>query len=309
MNGQNDVKKEAVRDFDLAIAWNWQYDADFIDALNQACLKKGLKPYLVNPSNFYETLQLLRERRIRFRYFFDRASDSDVRFFELEQLLYEQGCLFINHPERIKWIDDKILLHMEFIINKFPVPTTFIYYPADGYRTVLSKIKQVGIPFVVKPAHKVDEGGQGVLINAHSVEDVYQWHGRYNNFIFLLQKQVMPCIMDKKTAWFRVFYIMGKIIPVWWDPMTHIYDSVTKKQVEKFRLQRLFELTRQIARIYKLGFFSTEIAIEKGRRFFVTDYVNDQCDMRRKSKYPDGICDELFDQVSETIVSRLHKIR
>lgn len=294
--------------FDFGIAWNWEFDRDFIYLLNDTCLKKTLKPYLVHPFNLYETMQLIKEKQIKFSYFFDRASDTDPKFLELVQLLQKKRTLFVNHLDRIKWIDDKVLVHMELMNNKVPVPATYIYYPTDTKEAILNKIKQVGIPFVVKPAHSVERGGMGVLLNARSVEDVYQWHNRYKDFIFLLQRQVNPCLIGKRPAWFRVFYVLGRIIPVWWDPQTHIYDIVTAKEIEKFRLNPLFDLTARIADIYKLGFFSTEIAVEKRRRFFVVDYINDQCDMRKKSKFSDGVSDETIDLIVNELISKLHSI-
>jgi hypothetical protein len=114
--------------------------------------------------------------------------------------------------------------------------------------------------------------------------------------------------MKRKPAWFRIFFVLGKIIPCWWDPVKHIYDVVTKEDIVRFRLNPLYELVKQIARIYKLGFFSTEIAIENGRRFVVVDYINDQCDMRKKSRFADGVCDEIVDVIVEEVVNRLDRI-
>jgi glutathione synthase/RimK-type ligase-like ATP-grasp enzyme len=308
MNGksQSGVKgKQASQGiFDLAIAWNWEYDRYFVSQINDTCLKEGLKPYLIQPFNLNEILQLLTEEKIKFRVFLDRASDTDFRFVELAQLLQEKGASFIDHPEGIKWIDDKILIHMDFTLNNIPVPATFIYYPTDERRMIMNKIKQIGVPFVIKPAHSVETGGLGVLLNAHSVEDVYRWHSLHNNFIFLLQQQIIPCLMDKRPAWFRVFYILGKILPCWWNPSTHIYNVVTQAEVNKFSLKPLYRLTEQIAKIYKLGFFSTEIAVEKGKDFVVVDYINNQCDMRKKSRFFDGVCDETVDLIVDRLVEK-----
>jgi hypothetical protein len=249
------------------------------------------------------------EEKIKFRSFFDRASDTDYRFLELVRFLQESGVFFINHPDRIKWIDDKVLIHMEFTLNNIPVPPTFIYYPTDEHRVIMNKIKQIGTPFVVKPAHAVETGGLGVLLNAHSIEDICCWHSLHKDFIFLLQKQITPCIMDKRPAWFRVFYILGKIILCWWNPSTHIYDVVTETEVNKFRLNPLYSIARQIVKIYKLGFFSTEIAVGKERNFVVVDYINDQCDTRQKTKFIDGVCDETIDLIVNTLVEKIKEVK
>lgn len=299
------AEQKSPRIFDFAITWNWEFDRDFIFQINDTCLQRGLKPYLVNPSNLYETLQLIREEEIKFIAFFDRVSDTDYRFLELVQLLQERGTLFVNAPDRIKWIDDKVLIHMDFTSHNIPVPPTFIYYPTDDRWVIMNKIKQIGIPFVVKPAHAVETGGMGVLLNANSIEDIYQWQSQYKNFIFLLQKQIIPCIMDEKLAWFRVFFVLGKIISCWWNPTTHIYEAVTKDEVNRLGLSPLYRLTEQIGEIYKLGLFSTEIAVENNKNFVVVDYINDQCDMRKKSKFIDGVCDEVVDLIVDTLVEKI----
>jgi hypothetical protein len=299
--------QEPPRTFDLAVAWNWEFDREFVSKINDTCIACGLKPYLINPFNLEETLKLLKDGQIKFCYFFDRASDTDYRFFDLVQLLQQKEVLFVNHPDRIKWIDDKVLIHMEFIFNDIVVPQTFIYYPTDERRVILNKIKHIGVPFVVKPAHSVETGGAGVLLNACSLEDVCQWHSRYKNFIFLLQKQITPCLMDNRPAWFRVFFILNKIIPCWWNPSTHTYEMVTEKETATFRLLPLYKVVEKISKIYKLGFFSTEIAVEKGRHFVVVDYINDQCDMRKKSGFSDGICDAVVDGIAGRLVEKISK--
>ncbi|MDD5668420.1 MAG: hypothetical protein PHE58_00090 [Candidatus Omnitrophica bacterium] len=299
--------KPLPRVFDLAILWNWAYDREFIMRIHNAVVALGLKPYFVQPFNVDETIRLLKEKQLEFLACFDRASDTDYRFSDIVHILQEQSAFFVNGPEQIKWIDDKILIHMDFIFNKIPVPPTFIYFPTDERRVIQLKIKQLGLPFVVKPAHGVDSGGAGVLLNARSVDDVYQWHSRYKDFIFLLQKQIVPCVMDTRLAWFRVFNVMGKTIPCWWDPCTHIYCPVTEAEIKKFQLQSLAEITKKIGRIFKLGFFSTEIAIEKEKELFVVDYINDQCDMRRKSQFPDGICDEVVDYIAGELAAQVYK--
>ncbi len=302
------IEQKTQKVFDFAIAWNWEYDRDFICQINDTCLKLGLKPYIINPQNLFETLQLLKEGQIKFLTFFDRASDTDSRFLELAQVLQESGAFFVNHPDKIKWIDDKALIHMDCVTNEIPVPQTFIYYPTDERRVIMNKIKHIGSPFVIKPAHSVDSGGMGVLLNAHTVEDAQYWHSRYKNYIFLLQKQIAPCLIDKKVASFRVFYVFGKIFPCWWDPVTHIYEVVTEEEKEKLGLEPLYIITKKIWKIYSLGFFSTEISMEKGRRFVVIDYINDQCDMRRKTKFNDAVCDTVIDAVAFEMAQEIKRV-
>jgi hypothetical protein len=113
--------------------------------------------------------------------------------------------------------------------------------------------------------------------------------------------------MDNRPAWFRVFFIMGKILLLWWDPVTHVYELVTKKEVIKFKLTPLRGIVDKISKIYKLEFFSTEIAVENDGNFVVVDYINDQCDMRKKSIYADGVCDEAIETIAARISEMIKK--
>ena len=291
--------------FDFAIAWHWEFDRDFVFQVHDYCLQCGLKPYLIQQYNLSETLQLLGEEKIKFRVFFDRASDIDFRFLELAQALRKTGTFFVDDPDRIKWIDDKVLIHMDLTFHNIPVPPTFIYYPHDEQAVLINKIKQIGVPFVVKPAHSVEAGGMGVLVNAYSVEDIHRWQNKYKNFIFLIQKQIIPCSMDGKPAWFRVFYVLGKMVACWWDPETHVYEAVTTADVEKFNLKSIYTLAERIEGLYKLGLFSTEMAIDNEGDFVVVDYINDQCDMRKKSRFADGVCDEIVDLIVKRLVDNI----
>ncbi len=305
MREKSKEEQDSQRIFDFAIAWNWEFDKDFVFQIHDFCLQRGLRPYFVQPFNLSETLELIREEKIKFKVFFDRVSDTDFRFSELTQLLQKQGTFFVDNPDRIKWIDDKVLIHMDLTFHKIPVPPTFIYYPHDEQSVLINKIQQIGVPFVVKPAHSVETGGMGVLLDAFTVEDIYRWQSKYKNFIFLIQKQIIPCTMDEKPAWFRVFYILGKIVACWWNPKTHVYEAVTTTDVEKFNLKSLYTLAERIEELYKLGLFSTEMAIDNTGDFVVVDYINDQCDMRKKSKFADGVCDEIVDLIVSRLVENI----
>ena len=42
-------KGNIMRDYDLCVAWNWEYDADFIALLEGGCKSKGLSMLQVTP--------------------------------------------------------------------------------------------------------------------------------------------------------------------------------------------------------------------------------------------------------------------
>jgi len=85
--------------FDLAIAWNWEFDADFVAGIEYECSGMGISTYRIDPKNLHETLSNLQSGKLGFRAFFDRASDADADFLPLVSLLSQPPVLVINpHP-------------------------------------------------------------------------------------------------------------------------------------------------------------------------------------------------------------------
>ncbi len=124
-----------------------------------------------------------------------------------------------------------------------------------------------------------------------------------------LQEKIYPLIIDHHRAWFRCFWAFGKPIPVWWDDQTHIYTELTQEQIEKFNLKPLKRLIKKIADITELDFFSTEIVLTPENKFIVIDYVNDQCDMRLKTKHYDGVPDKVVNQIINNMKNEILKFK
>ena len=118
---------------------------------------------------------------------------------------------------------------------------------------------------------------------------------------YLIQAHVTPCIIEGRPAWFRVFYAKGETYPCWWNVDTHVYANLTAEEEVRFGLTKLRDVTRRIASICKLDWFSTEIArtLEK---FIVIDYVNDGIDTRVQSKAVDGVPDEVMRNIAHQLV-------
>jgi len=64
-------------------------------------------------------------------------------------------------------------------------------------------------------------------------------------------------------------------------------------------------ITKQIAMLTGLDFFSTEIVIPENKKFIVIDYVNDQCDMRIKSKHFDGVPDTIVQNIIDSMLKTM----
>ncbi|MCX5692639.1 MAG: hypothetical protein NTX47_03025 [Candidatus Omnitrophica bacterium] len=125
---------------------------------------------------------------------------------------------------------------------------------------------------------------------------------QYGNDSFLIQEKILPINLGNRPAWFRVIYCFGKIIPCWWHPVTHVYDVLTVKQICTLGLDDIWYTTKRISQICELDFFSTEVILKNNKRFIVVDYVNDQIDMRKKSKFDKGFPDEVVEKIVEDIV-------
>jgi hypothetical protein len=87
--------------------------------------------------------------------------------------------------------------------------------------------------------------------------------------------------------------------------LTHIYEELNSEEIKNFRLNRLLLITKKIALLTGLDFFSTEIVITENKKFIVIDYVNDQCDMRIKSKHADGVPDNVVQRIIDIMVKTI----
>ena len=61
--------------YDLCLAWNWEYDADFVHMIEVACAARAVSILQVTPDNLDQVLAGLEEKEISFRTLFDRASE------------------------------------------------------------------------------------------------------------------------------------------------------------------------------------------------------------------------------------------
>jgi hypothetical protein len=99
-----------------------------------------------------------------------------------------------------------------------------------------------------------------------------------------------------------MFYAVGKTYSCWWHPLTHVYAVVTPSEENRYELSPLHNITRKIASICKLDWFTTEIALTL-ENFVVVDYVNDEIDTRVQSKAVDGAPDEIMQSIASQLVT------
>lgn len=286
--------------YDLCLAWNWEYDRDFVLLLEAACERVGLAFFSVTTENLDSSLAGLSSREISYGAFLDRASESDPRFQPLVNQARQLHIFRINPQELTTWAADKATMHLEFVSRRLDTPYTILLSPSIEQPDLPPlDLSPLGGRFAIKPASL--GGGEGVVLEATSLEQVLSVRQQYPHEKYLLQAQVTPRVLDGRPAWFRLLVCDGAVYPCWWDQSTHIYTRVTAEQRFRFGLRSLYEVSRRIARICRLDLFSTEIALTTDGCFMVVDYVNDPVDLRLQSKAADGVPDAFVENITDRL--------
>jgi len=292
-----------MSNFDLCLAWNWDYDRDFVHLLETACARFGLTFYSVTPENLDSTLAVLSSGDITFTAFLDRASESDPRFQPLVDRARQLQIFRINPQELSLWSADKATMHLEFVSRGLETPYTILLSPSNEQPGLPPlDLSPLGGRFAIKPASL--GGGEGVVLEATSLEQVLAVRWQYPHEKYLLQAHVTPQVLEGRPAWFRVIVCAGAVYPCWWDQSTHVYNPVRAEERFSLGLRNLNEVARRIAQVCTLDLFSTEITLAEDGRLLVVDYVNDPVDMRLQSRAADGVPD-LF---VESIAGRLARL-
>ncbi|HEV8537882.1 MAG TPA: hypothetical protein VGR15_03065 [Bacteroidota bacterium] len=302
--------------FGLAIAWEWEFDDDFICGIERECRSRDISTYQITPHNLPDVLLRIQRGELSFQAFYDRASDVDETFLALVRLLDQPSVRVINPHDRVRHAIDKATMHLEFITNGLQVPYTIILSPYrknGGVEIPTVDFQQLGKPFVVKPANTTG-GGTGVVLNARTLEAVIEARKLHPDDKYLLQQFIHPKDLDGKRAWFRVYYAFGETILCWWDDTTHEYTPLSDGDELRYGLPPLRTVMITIQRITQLDFFSSEIALTDEGTLVVVDYVNEICDMRLKSRFRNGAPDAVVHRIEfliarevESHVAKLHR--
>lgn len=295
--------------FDLGIAFVWEYDDDFVFILEDTIQKAGYSTFKIDYKNFSETSSLISDRKLGFNFFLDRASDVDEGFDHLGKIINRRRTIIFNPYKYVNLATDKASMHLEFLTAGLEVPYSIIIPPHSEIETIFISVEDLsllGRPFIIKPCNTTG-GGIGVVTGAETLKDVIQERALNSNDKYLLQEKIYPDVLNGRRAWFRCFWAFGKVIPVWWDDQTHLYSLMTLGDVSQHNLKKLIRITTTIAQLTHLDFFSTEIVLTTDKRFVVIDYVNDQCDMRIKSKHADGVPDAVVKQIAINLLRAMKK--
>ncbi len=291
--------------YDLVIAYDWEYDGDFVRLVEEDARARGLTTLTVRPADVGRTLEAFRAGEIDLGVLLDRASGASPAFVGLQALAAERGRDVIERLDRLRWASDKATMHLEFLTAGLQTPHTVILPAFDSAPEVdlaPETLAPLGVPFVIKPANTTG-GSVGVVADAPGPDDVRAARRAYPSDKYLLQEKVVPESRDGRRFWFRGFYVLGEVYLTWWDDHTHLYAELGYDEAAALGLDPLYAVVRTIARVSRLRFFSTEVARAGGGRLVVVDYVNEICDMRLQSAHPDGVPDAVVARIADRIAA------
>lgn len=283
--------------YDLCLAWNWEHDADFVQLIHEACSVYRLSIFQIQPSILDTILPKLDAGGLRFTTFLDRASDEDHRFLRLVEWAEANVPNYLNQHHYAMQAWDKAMMHFRLISAGIHTPHTIVLPPYNQKPDLEPlNLAPLGSQITIKPSH--GGGSLGVRMGASSISQVMTSRKEYPTDSYLLQATIVPVILGLQKAWFRVLYCHQRTYPCWWDPASHHYSIVSNQDLHRYQLHALDHLTRMIAGICRLDYFSTEIALTAEGNFVVVDYVNDQIDMRLQSKCDDGVPDDIVKSIA-----------
>lgn len=284
--------------YDLCLPWYWEYDDVFVGMVERACIEEGISLWQIKPDNLLESITALYKGVTTFKTLLYRGQGEAI-FDPIPRWAQEFGARRINPLEVSAWSEDKATMHLELISSGLHTPYTILLAPFLQQPVVPPiDLTPLGENFVIKPSN--GGGGEGVIIGAGTMNEILQARMEFPEQKYLIQAHVTPRTIDEKPAWFRVFYANGETYPCWWDTSTHAYQNVTAEDESQYRLGSLRDITKRIASICKLDWFSTEIALAD--EFIVVDYVNDEIDTRVQSQALDGVPDEIMHGIANQLV-------
>lgn len=284
-------------------------DADdlFIHSIQRCCAEARLNFYLIEPvwiDCFYEALN---SGRIWPRVLLNMNSEHhlpDEPFHKLVRLAAEKHVQIIDPPDIARAAFDKARLHSPLIGCGIHVPyTVFVPREQIGQFTLSAEHRQaLGSPFVIKPS--MGYGRRGVIMDATSEADLSKSAAGWADANYLLQRRIVPKQLNGLPAYFRVFFVFNSLWVTWWNCYTDNYRMVTPQEAIDFGLKPLEEITRQIAALTRMNFFSSEIVLVESGEFIVIDYMNDQCHMLSQSADPQkGVPDDLVTAIAARLVA------
>jgi hypothetical protein len=287
-------------DTTLLVMWAWEYDAEFIDTLRRACVRRGVAHHIVNADGMAALPAQLEAGEIKARVGIDRVWDWGDDYEAHVPAVQKALPRMLNDYGRVRETWNKPGIHYQLMKHGLRVPYLFVLPSVERERHIhnppdLSPLKG---GFSIKGAHS---GGSGVVRIASHWDAVLAKRMEWPSDETILQEWVEPKLLGKRRAWFRVYYACGVAYLCWQNDRNHIIQPVTPTEEREFGLGSLRVQTQLIASIVGLNVFSTEIALDNAGNWVVVDYVNEPCDYRRKSSVTNGVPDEIVDGITARI--------
>jgi len=283
-------------------------DADdfFIHRVQQHCAEFGLNFFLIEPiwvQAFYEALNKGQVwARVLLNMHSEHHQPDDI-YHRLVRLAAERNVDVIDPPDRAQAAFDKARVHPRLVEARIHVPYTVIV-PREQFGTFqLTDVQReaLGTPFVIKPG--MGYGKRGLVMDANGPKDMERSMAAWPDPNYLFQRKIIPKAGERGPLYFRVYYIFGSVFKVWWNCFNDNYRMIAPGEVSEAALAELESISRRIATLTEMNFFSSEIAQIDTGEFVVIDYVNDQCHMLSQGANPQiGVPNELVAAVARRLV-------
>ena len=101
----------------LGLAWNWEFDKEFIWGIEHECAKLQLTTYRIEKHNVGETLKKVRSGKLRFQSFLDRASDEEESFIPLAKYFARSSSRVFNRYDHLEGAKDKATMHLQLMTH------------------------------------------------------------------------------------------------------------------------------------------------------------------------------------------------
>lgn len=300
------------RVYDLVMTHKLDSDDFFIHRIQEYAAASSLNFFLIEPVWIEAFSHLYAQGKIWARVLLNMHSEHhrpEENFHQLVWQMHHRGTQVIDPPDVALAAFDKAHLHPRLQAAGLAVPPTVIV-PQEkiaGFELTEVERNLIGSPFVIKPS--MGYGRHGVQLNVTDPRDLARSSQSWPNPHYLLQKKIVPRMMGEQPAYFRVYFVFGSLWLAWWNCFTDRYREVSEEEKQALQLKPLEEITRQIAQLTGMQFFSTEIAQDGTGQFVVIDYVNDQCHLLTQSSNPSmGVPDAIVSGIARKLVESVVKL-
>jgi glutathione synthase/RimK-type ligase-like ATP-grasp enzyme len=296
-----------MKTYEIGIGWSNSVDEIFVRLLESSLDKKKIVFREITFPTLARDFEAVINGELHFKTFIDRGSIDNPAFFVIADKLRERGARVVNDPRAVVRSASKADLYKLFRENNLPLPKVVLIQAqtarrkepdAKSFKRIADKL---GVPFTLKLSYGGYEND--VMLNASTESDVLDFEEDNRTEDILAQEYVVPAVMDGKIAWFRIIFVCGRVLPLWWDPQNRFYQEFGQSAAESDVAKNLEELTRSIAGLTGLDLFSTEIAIDTSGAYKIMDYANHPIDVNSRGNTPDGLPPKVLEKIVRYLVS------